>query len=58
MTNTWTRSANATAGGSSACARILHDGLDVDAPMPAGAFYLWVPAPGADAWVAHQATSR
>jgi succinyldiaminopimelate transaminase len=29
---------------------ILRDGLDVDAPMPAGAFYLWVGAPGADAW--------
>jgi aspartate/methionine/tyrosine aminotransferase len=29
---------------------ILRDGLDVDAPMPDGAFYLWAPAPGADAW--------
>jgi aspartate/methionine/tyrosine aminotransferase len=24
--------------------------LDVDCPQPAGAFYLWVPAPGGDAW--------
>ena len=24
--------------------------LDVDCPPPAGAFYLWVPAPGGDAW--------
>jgi succinyldiaminopimelate transaminase len=24
--------------------------LDVVAPMPAGAFYLWAPAPGGDAW--------
>jgi succinyldiaminopimelate transaminase len=29
---------------------ILRDGLGVDAPMPAGAFYLWVPAPEGDAW--------
>jgi succinyldiaminopimelate transaminase len=29
---------------------ILRDGLGVDAPMPAGAFYLWVPAPDGDAW--------
>jgi aspartate/methionine/tyrosine aminotransferase len=29
---------------------ILRHGLDVDAPMPAGAFYLWVGAPGGDAW--------
>jgi aspartate/methionine/tyrosine aminotransferase len=29
---------------------ILRAGLDVEAPMPRGAFYLWVPAPGADAW--------
>ena len=29
---------------------ILRDGLDVEAPMPDGAFYLWAPAPGADAW--------
>jgi succinyldiaminopimelate transaminase len=29
---------------------ILRDGLGLDAPMPAGAFYLWVPAPGGDAW--------
>jgi aspartate/methionine/tyrosine aminotransferase len=29
---------------------ILRDALDLDAPMPAGAFYLWVGAPGADAW--------
>jgi len=24
--------------------------MGLDAPLPAGAFYLWVPAPGADAW--------
>jgi succinyldiaminopimelate transaminase len=24
--------------------------LDVECPMPAGAFYLWAPAPGGDAW--------
>jgi aspartate/methionine/tyrosine aminotransferase len=24
--------------------------IGVDAPMPAGAFYLWAPAPGGDAW--------
>ncbi|MET0728033.1 MAG: succinyldiaminopimelate transaminase [Acidimicrobiales bacterium] len=24
--------------------------IDVDAPMPDGAFYLWAPAPGGDAW--------
>ncbi|HEY2815243.1 MAG TPA: aminotransferase class I/II-fold pyridoxal phosphate-dependent enzyme [Acidimicrobiales bacterium] len=29
---------------------ILHAGLDIDTPMPAGAFYLWAPAPGGDAW--------
>jgi aspartate/methionine/tyrosine aminotransferase len=29
---------------------ILRDGLGIDAPMPDGAFYLWVPAPGGDAW--------
>ena len=27
--------------------RILREGLDVDAPLPDGAFYLWAPAPGA-----------
>ena len=36
--------------------RILREGLDVDAPMPDGAFYLWAPAPGADAWVAGEAS--
>jgi succinyldiaminopimelate transaminase len=29
---------------------ILRDGLGIDAPMPAGAFYLWAPAPGRDHW--------
>jgi aspartate/methionine/tyrosine aminotransferase len=24
--------------------------LDVEAPLPAGGFYLWAPAPGGDAW--------
>ena len=28
----------------------LLEGLGLDAPLPAGAFYLWVPAPGGDAW--------
>jgi succinyldiaminopimelate transaminase len=28
----------------------LADGLDIDVPMPGGAFYLWVPAPDGDAW--------
>jgi len=31
-------------------AEILRAGLDLDVPLPAGAFYLWVPAPGGDAW--------
>jgi succinyldiaminopimelate transaminase len=26
--------------------------IGYDAPLPAGAFYLWAPAPGADAWAA------
>ena len=29
---------------------ILRAGLDLDVSLPAGAFYLWVPAPGGDAW--------
>ena len=29
---------------------ILRDGLDLDVARPEGAFYLWVPAPGDDAW--------
>jgi succinyldiaminopimelate transaminase len=29
---------------------ILRSGLDLDVELPAGAFYLWVPAPGGDAW--------
>jgi succinyldiaminopimelate transaminase len=29
---------------------ILRTGLDIETPMPSGAFYLWVAAPGADAW--------
>ncbi len=29
---------------------ILRDGLDLDVRLPDGAFYLWVPAPGGDAW--------
>ena len=32
-----------------AMAKVL-DGLGLDAPMPGGGFYLWVPAPGGDAW--------
>jgi succinyldiaminopimelate transaminase len=31
-------------------ADILRAGLDLDVPRPDGAFYLWVPAPGGDAW--------
>jgi succinyldiaminopimelate transaminase len=30
--------------------QLLADGFDIDAPFPAGAFYLWAPAPGGDAW--------
>ena len=30
-------------------ARLLED-LDLRAPLPEGAFYLWVPAPGGDGW--------
>jgi succinyldiaminopimelate transaminase len=29
---------------------ILRAGLDLDVVLPSGAFYLWVPAPGGDAW--------
>jgi aspartate/methionine/tyrosine aminotransferase len=29
---------------------IVRAALDVDAPFPSGAFYLWTPAPGGDAW--------
>ena len=29
---------------------ILRRGFDLDVQLPAGAFYLWVPAPGGDAW--------
>jgi succinyldiaminopimelate transaminase len=29
---------------------ILRAGLDLDVALPDGAFYLWVPAPGGDAW--------
>lgn len=28
----------------------FHEALGIDVPMPGGAFYLWVPAPGGDAW--------
>jgi aspartate/methionine/tyrosine aminotransferase len=31
-------------------AEILRAGLDLDVALPQGAFYLWVPAPGGDAW--------
>ena len=31
-------------------AEIFRAGLDLEVAMPAGAFYLWVPAPGGDAW--------
>ncbi len=30
--------------------RVFADALGIDVPMPGGAFYLWVPAPGGDAW--------
>lgn len=30
--------------------RAVLEGLDIDAPLPSGAFYLWVPAPDGDAW--------
>jgi aspartate/methionine/tyrosine aminotransferase len=29
---------------------VLQRGLDLDVALPKGAFYLWVPAPGGDAW--------
>ena len=29
---------------------VFADALDIDVEMPGGAFYLWVPAPGGDAW--------
>jgi aspartate/methionine/tyrosine aminotransferase len=29
---------------------VLREALDLDVRMPDGAFYLWVPAPGGDAW--------
>jgi aspartate/methionine/tyrosine aminotransferase len=28
----------------------LRAGLDLEVVLPDGAFYLWVPAPGGDAW--------
>ncbi|HYD10546.1 MAG TPA: aminotransferase class I/II-fold pyridoxal phosphate-dependent enzyme [Acidimicrobiales bacterium] len=31
-------------------AAILREAYGVDAPMPGGGIYLWVPAPGGDAW--------
>jgi succinyldiaminopimelate transaminase len=31
-------------------AAILADAYGLDAPLPGGSFYLWVPAPGGDAW--------
>jgi succinyldiaminopimelate transaminase len=31
-------------------AEILRDAYGVEAPMPGGGIYLWVPAPGGDAW--------
>ena len=32
--------------------RMVLSAVDVDAPMPGGAFYLWAPAPDGDAWAA------
>lgn len=32
------------------CRQILADGLGLDVALPGGGFYLWAPAPGADAW--------
>lgn len=29
---------------------VLHERVGIEAPMPQGGFYLWVPAPGGDAW--------
>jgi aspartate/methionine/tyrosine aminotransferase len=29
---------------------VLRAGMDLDVELPDGAFYLWVPAPGGDAW--------
>jgi aspartate/methionine/tyrosine aminotransferase len=31
-------------------AHILGEAYGLDAPLPGGSFYLWVPAPGGDAW--------
>jgi aspartate/methionine/tyrosine aminotransferase len=30
--------------------REILSAVGVDAPLPGGGFYLWVPAPGGDAW--------
>ncbi|MGH9183846.1 MAG: pyridoxal phosphate-dependent aminotransferase [Acidimicrobiales bacterium] len=30
--------------------RLLADAFGIDVPLPGGGFYLWVPAPGGDAW--------
>jgi succinyldiaminopimelate transaminase len=31
-------------------AQVLREAYGVEAPMPGGSFYLWVPVPGGDAW--------
>jgi len=33
-------------------------GIGIDAPMPGGGFYLWVPAPGGDAWALTERLAR
>ncbi len=38
--------------------RAVLGALGVDAPMPEGGFYLWVPAPGGDAWALTERLAR
>ncbi len=39
-------------------ARAALAAIGVDAPMPAGAFYLWAPAPEGDAWALTRSLAR
>jgi len=36
----------------------LLNSMGLDAPLPAGAFYLWVPAPDGDAWAVAERLAR
>ena len=49
-TPTSTSSASATAAGSTRWPTALRQGRASTRPLPAGAFYLWAPAPDGDAW--------